>query len=815
MSKSMTECGQVLNSFLGLRQTFGKPQKLSIVGNHVYWLEGTSQELFSANLTTLSVAKVISPPLSTKKMSKEEELLRERQRTHATGISSYKVREDDGAVFFQTGCDMSIYYPLTGDTVRVFEDVTGDPLSSSPKLCIQHIEDLPLTEIAFVQDGNIFRGSIIEATSAGVSDTSDDGSHETTTTSTTISAIQPEKMQASTPSHLSVSINIRRVTNVGEENFECGTADYIMQEEFSRFTGHWNFSNRTLFTQTDTTVLKTVTLVGANNELEQMSFPKVGDPNAISTVAVYEEKQQGGGVFRVLPMCALRRIAPWVEYIPRLGFIDQDNFFLMLLDRRQERGLILSVHIPLLPVVAESEIVHTSAIHSADGACDPTALTVVWQQTVPWAWVEVTDALCLRPNRQLMGAHDEKSHFFHLYERDMSLASGQPVWKPVTQGNFNVGAKYSLVDPNHITFVANMADPLGSELYFLNLNTGVRKRLSPLGSHVHSYTVALVGTEYVAVMVLSTLQDPPSLKVGSFDASTIASSDADELALQMQTIATSWCFSKLVGEAVLNCTVAPQVHHLTNRRGAPMAAAVFIPQAPPRPLASMPLVMICYGGPHVQLVHANSFDLRTNPLVQSLCSLGIAVAVCDNQMSNANSLAHHAVCKKNMGHFETSDNIDTVRALCSLYSELDPRRVGICGWSYGGYSVLLALSQAPDVFKLGFSGAPVGDWRLYDPGYTERYMGLLEEAAATYESSTIAASAQGFPDEINRVFIAHGLLDENVHFAHTCAVLDAMVEHGKPYSLLVYPGERHGLRQKPKSRLHYDSQLLKTVSELL
>lgn len=813
----MNECMQVLSSFDVLRQTIGKPQKLSIVGNNVYWLEGTSQELFSANLMTLVVNKVISPPPPSGKMTKEEELLRERQRTISSGISKYKVREDDGAVFFQTGFDMSIYYPSTGLAVGVFDHVTGDVLSNAPKLCIQHVEDMPLTEIAFVQDGNIFRGTILERAvpstlANGVSDTSDDSSHETMSTT---AAKKPQQ-----PKTISASIHVRRVTSVGKEKHECGTADYIMQEEFLRYSGHWNFNNRTLFTQTDTTILKTVTLVGANGELEHMPFPKVGDPNAISTVGIYEEKtgqESGGGVFRVLPLSAIRRVAPWVEYIPRLGFIDYDNFFLMLLDRKQENGLLVSVHIPSLPVVAESEILHTADVHSSAEACNPTALSVVWRQTIPWAWVEVTDAVCLRPNRQLIGAHDEKSHFFHLYERDMTAASKELQWRPVTQGKFNVSAKYSIVDPNHIAFVANMADRLGSELYFLNLDTGIRKRLSPLGSHVHSYTVALVGNEYVAVMVLSTLRDPPSLKIGSFDMSAIASSDADELALQMQTIATSWCFAKIVGEQVLQRTVVPRVHHLTNSRGAPMAAAMFLPphSASRQPASSVPFVIYCYGGPHVQLVHANNFDLGTNTIVQALCSLGIAVAICDNQMSNANSLKDHAICKKNMGHFETSDNIDAVRALASLYPQIDQKRVGIFGWSYGGYATLLALSQAPHVFKVGFSGAPVGDWRLYDPGYTERYMGLLEESAETYESGTVAASAKGFPDEINRVFIAHGLLDENVHFAHTCSVLDAMVENGKPYSLLVYPGERHGLRQKPKSRAHYDSQLLKTLLELL
>ncbi|CCW66927.1 unnamed protein product [Phytomonas sp. Hart1] len=195
-------------------------------------------------------------------------------------------------------------------------------------------------------------------------------------------------------------------------------------------------------------------------------------------------------------------------------------------------------------------------------------------------------------------------------------------------------------------------------------------------------------------------------------------------------------------------------------------------------------------------------------------------------MRCANGLQQQRICKRNMGHFETTDYVDMVRYLCGQDPCLDPDRVAIFGWSYGGYATLLAMAQAPEVFRIGLAGAPVGDWRLYDTGYTERYLGLLHETptegdqgerriSEAYRKSCIAHFAKGFPDELNRVYITHGLLDENVHFTHTCHIINAMIEEGKPYNVLVYPGERHGLRKSKKCRLHHEAILIKTIAKAL
>lgn len=89
-------------------------------------------------------------------------------------------------------------------------------------------------------------------------------------------------------------------------------------------------------------------------------------------------------------------------------------------------------------------------------------------------------------------------------------------------------------------------------------------------------------------------------------------------------------------------------------------------------------------------------------------------------------------------------------------------RVGIFGWSYGGYMSLMGLAQRPDIFKVAISGAPVTTWKLYDTAYTERYMGLPNEEHEAYENGSVLNLARNFPDEENRLLIIHGMIDENV-----------------------------------------------------
>ena len=126
---------------------------------------------------------------------------------------------------------------------------------------------------------------------------------------------------------------------------------------------------------------------------------------------------------------------------------------------------------------------------------------------------------------------------------------------------------------------------------------------------------------------------------------------------------------------------------------------------------------------------------------------------------------------------------------------------------------LMAMARYNHVYKMGIAGGSVTNWLLYDTGYTERYMGLLEEESAAYWQSNIEPYVNGFPNEANRLFLVHGGADENVHFYHVTELIQMLVKYGKPYNLLLYPQDRHrilsGGLHLEASMLFYFEQYLK------
>ena len=203
-----------------------------------------------------------------------------------------------------------------------------------------------------------------------------------------------------------------------------------------------------------------------------------------------------------------------------------------------------------------------------------------------------------------------------------------------------------------------------------------------------------------------------------------------------------------------------------------------------------PLVCAVYGGPHVQRVNrswSQSADMRA----QHLRSLGFAVVKCDNRGSSRRGVAFEGAIRKRLGRLEVLDQVAAVRHLVQL-GIADPARVGIYGWSYGGYLAAMCLVRAPDVFHVAVAGAPVTSWDGYDTHYTERYMGLPSENESGYNESAVFDHV---PNMRGRLMIVHGLIDENVHFRHTARLINRLIAAGKDYELLIFPDERHSPRR--------------------
>ena len=203
-----------------------------------------------------------------------------------------------------------------------------------------------------------------------------------------------------------------------------------------------------------------------------------------------------------------------------------------------------------------------------------------------------------------------------------------------------------------------------------------------------------------------------------------------------------------------------------------------------------PVIVFVYGGPHSQVVR-DAWG-AASLLDHLLASRGFIVWSVDNRGSFGRGHAWEAALFHEMGTRELADQLAGVRYLKSL-PWVDPSRIGIWGWSYGGYMTLFALTRAPDVWKCGAAGAPVTDWKFYDTIYTERYMGAPQENPQGYERAAPLAKAR----EVRvPLLLLHGGSDDNVHLQNTMTFADARVRAGRPYELHIQPRQKHGFRGK-------------------
>jgi dipeptidyl-peptidase-4 len=244
----------------------------------------------------------------------------------------------------------------------------------------------------------------------------------------------------------------------------------------------------------------------------------------------------------------------------------------------------------------------------------------------------------------------------------------------------------------------------------------------------------------------------------------------------------------------------PALVSLQNRAGITLHGAVYRPPARFGE-GPYPTIVSVYGGPHVQFV-ADSWVLTVDLRAQYLSRLGFLVFKLDNRGSARRGLEFEAAIQHDLGHLEVEDQVDGVNWLVDQ-GLADPDRVGIYGWSYGGYMAAMCLARAPGTFRVAVAGAPVSHMDGYDTHYTERYMGTPQTNAVGYETSSVMHHVSNIA---GKLMLVHGLIDENVHFRHTARLINALITARKPYELLLFPDERHSPR-KLEDRVYMEERI--------
>lgn len=217
-----------------------------------------------------------------------------------------------------------------------------------------------------------------------------------------------------------------------------------------------------------------------------------------------------------------------------------------------------------------------------------------------------------------------------------------------------------------------------------------------------------------------------------------------------------------------------------------LRAAVLFPRDHVRGSRRLPLLMDPYGGPHAQRVLASG---RMFLEAQWMADQGFCVVVADGRGTPGRGSAWEREIHHRFADVTLADQVDAVEAVAVMFpDDVDAARVGITGWSYGGYLAALAVLARPDVFHAAVAGAPVTEWRLYDTCYTERYLGHPDEVPEVYDANSLLPLA---PRLERPLMLIHGLADDNVVAAHTLRLSSALLAAGRTHTVLPLSGVTH------------------------
>ena len=548
----------------------------------------------------------------------------------------------------------------------------------------------------------------------------------------------------------------KQLTTGGSEELLKGKLDWLYPEELSSRTAYWwspDSSHIAYFEMDERPVTKypiydMSTDIGA---VENMRFPQAGEANPIVRVGIVPVT---GGETRWLDTGSDTNV-----YIARVNWTpDSKHIAIQRLNRGQTRLDLMM-------------------FDSASGASS-TILTDTDKY-----WLNLSDDLYFFADGQRFLWTSERSGYRHIYLYDISgkllkqLTSGD--WAVTGVEGFGPQSTNGLVvDERHgyVYFLSNKNNAVESHLFRVSISDGSIAQVTRTHG-VHAPEIA--PDESAFLDTYSSANVPPKQELDRIDGTKIAmlaENNVPELAeyhlppIEFTTV--------------------------TADDGTILHASII---KPPDfdPTRKYPVLIETYGGPDAQIVRDQwSGGLWSDIMAQK----GYIIWSLDNRGSTGRGHAFETPIYHQFGKVELADQLAGVKYLKSL-AYVDGTRIGIWGWSYGGYMTLTALFHAPDVFKAGVAVAPVTDWRLYDTAYTERYMGTPQENEAGYRESSPAY----FPQNLKgKLMVAHGTGDDNVHFANTALLLNHFIEAGKYPELLIFPGRGHPMSDRPAQLLLFN-----------
>jgi len=548
-----------------------------------------------------------------------------------------------------------------------------------------------------------------------------------------------------------------RLTDTGSDAVLNGRLDWVYEEELGGRKGDaftWAPDSGSLaFLQLDQSNVEAFPIVDFRpvpGEVAWQRYPTPGSPNAIVRIGVVSIGKNGvAGPTRLVSVTPDDAyVAPQLVWTP-----DSRQVVFQQISRAQDELLLRFLPVPRSP---------------RDPLGPP---RTVLRETSP-VWVNLlTPPVFFDKGRRFLWL-SERNGFAHLHACDLDGAC-----RPVTRGRWMVDARVSFSSSGRGQPL--VLDERSGFVYFRATEKDARER--------HLYRTRLDGTGFTRLTTEAGVHETVVSPDGRYFADVWSDADTPPRAwVASQDGSKRWWIEENAAPPVLGFARGRfEWVDLMAADGSTLCAWLLKPDDFD-PARRYPVVVSVYGGPHAQEI---TRTWKTASVFERLlASRGFLVWQLDNRGSAGRGLAFESAVQRQLGKTELQDQLVGVDHLKSL-PYVDPDRIGITGWSYGGYMTLYALTHAPGVFRSGVAGAPVVDWTQYDTIYTERYMSTPSLNPEGYrESSPLLAADQIRSD----LLMIHGSADDNVHLANTMSFAAALIEAGRPHSLQVHPGQKHG-----------------------
>lgn len=550
-----------------------------------------------------------------------------------------------------------------------------------------------------------------------------------------------------------------KLTEDGKRNkIINGTTDWVYEEEFSITKGYdWSPDSKWIaFLRFDEKEVKEFNLTFYNELYPteyKYKYPKAGEDN--SKVTAHIVNVSNG---KITPI----KLGEY-EYIPRLSWSKTANKLILQTLNRHQNNL---------------------KYHLVDLSSKKMTQKMFFEEKST-TYVEIDNNLMIRKDGNSILRTSEIDGFNHIYQLDFNGTSSQ-----ITKGNWDVIDLYGIDESTNTVYYSSAeVSPMIKTIHSISTNGSNYKLLSlPMGVSDAEFTT---GMKFM-VLSHSDANTPPFYTLNKNDGSLVRMLE-DNKALK----------SKLGNLALSKKEFITFDVNGNKLNGWIMKPANF------NSTKKYPVYMTLYGGPgHNEVVDV--WDNSDYMFHQLLTQKGYIVACVEPRGTLYRGAAFKKSTYLQLGKLETEDLIASAKVLQG-YPYVDANRIGVMGWSYGGFMASLAITKGADVFKMAVAVAPVTNWRNYDNIYTERFMRTPKENADGYDANSPVNFVQLMK---GKFLLIHGAADDNVHYQNSMELINAMVKADKQFDLFIYPNKNHGI-YGGNTRNHLFKMILDFVEENL